>query len=118
MRNLALVESAPSCTTGRSPRCSDHCVVGKKDQAQRHHAQGQLHAGDDHNDPVADNVRGTLDAHIVLDRAIAGQGRYPAVNLLTSISRLAQSVWTAEQRTLVMRLCAPVARYEDTRDSA
>jgi flagellum-specific ATP synthase len=33
--------------------------------------------GDDHNDPVADNIRGTLDGHIVLDRAIADQGRYP-----------------------------------------
>ena len=46
--------------------------------------------GDDHNDPVADNIRGTLDGHIVLDRAIADQGRFPAVNVLTSISRLAQ----------------------------
>ena len=33
--------------------------------------------GDDHNDPVADNIRGTLDGHIVLDRAIADQGRFP-----------------------------------------
>ena len=44
--------------------------------------------GDDHNDPVADSIRGTLDGHIVLDRAIAEQGRYPAVNVLTSVSRL------------------------------
>src|SRR3712207_8474414 len=35
--------------------------------------------GDDHNDPVADNIRGTLDGHIVLDRAIADQGRYPEI---------------------------------------
>ena len=47
--------------------------------------------GDDHNDPVADNIRGTLDGHIVLERAIADQGRFPAVNVLTSISRLAKS---------------------------
>ena len=60
--------------------------------------------GDDHNDPVADNIRGTLDGHIVLDRAIADQGRFPAVNILTSISRLAQHVWTKEQHTLVMKL--------------
>ena len=50
--------------------------------------------GDDHNDPVADNIRGTLDGHIVLDRAIADQGRYPAVNVLSSISRLAHHVWS------------------------
>lgn len=72
--------------------------------------------GDDHNDPVADAVRGTLDGHIVLDRAIGEQGRYPAVNLLTSLSRLAQRVWTAEQAKAVQELKRLVARFEDTRD--
>jgi flagellum-specific ATP synthase len=72
--------------------------------------------GDDHNDPVADNIRGTLDGHIVLDRAIADQGRYPAVNVLTSVSRLAHHVWTKEQRALVMKLRAMVARFESSRD--
>jgi flagellum-specific ATP synthase len=62
--------------------------------------------GDDSNDPVADSIRGTLDGHIVLERSIADQGRYPAVNLLTSISRLTQNVWTLEQQTLVKRLRA------------
>jgi flagellum-specific ATP synthase len=72
--------------------------------------------GDDHNDPVADNIRGTLDGHIVLDRTIADQGRYPAVNVLTSISRLANIVWTADQRKLITTLRAMIAHYEDTRD--
>ncbi|AMJ62651.1 flagellar protein export ATPase FliI [Bosea sp. PAMC 26642] len=72
--------------------------------------------GDDHNDPVADAIRGTLDGHLVLDRAIADQGRYPAVNVLGSVSRLAHHVWTPEQRGLAMRMKGLVARYEDTRD--
>ena len=72
--------------------------------------------GDDHNDPVADNIRGTLDGHIVLDRAIADQGRYPAVNVLASISRLAAPRWTPEQSALVTRLRSMVARYEETRE--
>ncbi|MCC7253294.1 flagellar protein export ATPase FliI [Hyphomicrobium sp.] len=72
--------------------------------------------GDDHNDPIADSIRGTLDGHIVLDRKIADQGRYPAVNVLTSVSRLANTVWSAEQRKLVMMLRAMISHFEDTRD--
>jgi len=72
--------------------------------------------GDDHNDPIADSVRGILDGHIVLDRSIGEQGRYPAVNPLASISRLAPRAWSEEQRALVMKLRAMIARFEDTRD--
>jgi flagellum-specific ATP synthase len=71
---------------------------------------------DDHNDPVADNIRGTLDGHIVLDRAIGDQGRYPAVNILSSVSRLANNVWSPEQRNVVLKLRSMVAQFEDTRD--
>ncbi|MFG1417295.1 flagellar protein export ATPase FliI [Xanthobacter sp. V0B-10] len=72
--------------------------------------------GDDHNDPVADAIRGTLDGHIVLDRAIADQGRFPAINVLRSISRLSGLVWNEGEQELVRRLRAMIARFEDTRD--
>jgi flagellum-specific ATP synthase len=72
--------------------------------------------GDDHNDPVADAIRGTLDGHIVLDRSIADQGRYPPVNVMSSVSRLARMAWTPEQAKLVLKLRAMIARFEDTRD--
>lgn len=72
--------------------------------------------GDDHNDPVADAIRGTLDGHIVLDRGIADQGRYPAVNVLSSVSRLAEHAWSADERALVLKLRAMISRFEDTRD--
>ncbi|MBX3579394.1 MAG: flagellar protein export ATPase FliI [Rhizobiaceae bacterium] len=72
--------------------------------------------GDDHNDPVADSVRGILDGHVVLDRSIAEQGRYPPVNPLASISRLAARAWSDDERALVGKLRAMIARFEDTRD--
>jgi len=72
--------------------------------------------GDDHNDPVADAIRGILDGHIVLDRTIAAQGRFPAVDIPASISRLAVHCWTAEQRQLVKSLREMIVRYEETRD--
>ncbi len=72
--------------------------------------------GDDHNDPVSDSIRGILDGHIVLDRSIADQGRYPAINLLTSVSRMANKAWAPNETSLIMKLKGMIARYEETRD--
>lgn len=72
--------------------------------------------GDNHNDPIADSTRGILDGHIVLDRSLADEGRYPPINPLTSISRLARKAWTGEQEKLVSRLKALIHRFEETGD--
>jgi len=69
--------------------------------------------GDDHNEPVADAVRGILDGHIVLDRAVAERGRYPAINVLRSVSRTMPACNTAEERRLYGRARQLIARYED-----
>jgi flagellum-specific ATP synthase len=72
--------------------------------------------GDNHNDPIADSTRGILDGHIVMDRSLADEGRYPPINPLSSISRLARKAWTPDQEKLVMRLKALIHRFEETRD--
>lgn len=69
--------------------------------------------GDDHNEPVADAVRSILDGHIVLDRAIAERNRYPAVNILRSISRTMPDCDTAEEYALVARARKLISSYED-----
>jgi flagellum-specific ATP synthase len=72
--------------------------------------------GDDHDEPVADAVRATLDGHIVLDRAIAERGRYPAVNVLRSISRTMPACNSEAETALVMRARALIAEYENMAD--
>ena len=69
--------------------------------------------GDDHNEPVADAVRGILDGHIVLERAIAERGRFPAINILKSVSRAMPGCNTEDEQRLVSRARAPMTVYED-----
>ena len=69
--------------------------------------------GDDHNEPVADAVRGILDGHVVLDRSIAERGRYPAVNVLRSVSRTMPDCNTDEQNAIVNRAKQLTATFED-----
>ena len=72
--------------------------------------------GDDHNEPIADAARSILDGHVVLDRRIATGGRFPAVDVLESISRVAPRVTTASQRDAVAVLRRILAAHRDARD--
>jgi flagellum-specific ATP synthase len=69
--------------------------------------------GDDHNEPVSDAVRGILDGHIVLERAIAERGRFPAINILKSVSRAMPGCNTDDEQSLVLRARRPLTVYED-----
>jgi flagellum-specific ATP synthase len=69
--------------------------------------------GDDHNEPIADAVRGILDGHIVLDRAIAERGRFPAVNVLKSVSRAMPQCNSESEQALVQAARGQLAIYED-----
>jgi flagellum-specific ATP synthase len=69
--------------------------------------------GDDHNEPISDAVRGILDGHIVLERAIAERGRFPAINVLKSVSRAMPGCNTPHEQQIVAQARAPMATYDD-----
>ncbi|MBN1905731.1 MAG: FliI/YscN family ATPase [Deltaproteobacteria bacterium] len=72
--------------------------------------------GDDMNEPIADAVRSIVDGHIVLDRSLASKGHYPAVNVLSSISRLMSDVVNRDHLALsykFRRILADYAKIED-----
>jgi flagellum-specific ATP synthase len=72
--------------------------------------------GGDHDEPVADAVRGILDGHVVLERAIAERGRYPAVNVLKSISRTLPHCHSEDENRLLIEARRALARYEEVGD--
>ncbi len=68
---------------------------------------------DDHNEPVADAVRSILDGHIVMERAIAERGRYPAINVLKSISRTMPRAADQAYLPVINRARQVMATYAD-----
>ena len=69
--------------------------------------------GDNHNEPIADAVRGILDGHIVMERAIAERGRYPAINILKSVSRTMPDCVPEDERPKLIEAKSHMATYAD-----
>ncbi len=69
--------------------------------------------GDDHNEPIADAVRGILDGHIVMERAIAERGRFPAINVLKSISRTLPGCQNPWEQGVVRKARQLLAAYSN-----
>ncbi|HFD87729.1 MAG TPA: FliI/YscN family ATPase, partial [Gammaproteobacteria bacterium] len=75
-----------------------------------------LAEGDDQNDPVVDSARAVLDGHIVLSRALAESGHYPAIDIEASVSRLMNTVASPEQRLAAQSFRATYTLYQQNRD--
>lgn len=95
------------------PRLLERAGPGTADQGTITGVFTVLVDGDDHNEPVADAVRGILDGHIVMERAIAERGRYPAINVLKSISRTMPRAADPQYLPTIMRAKQVMATYSD-----
>lgn len=72
--------------------------------------------GDDHNEPVTDAVRGILDGHVVMERRIAESGRYPAVNVLRSLSRTVPGCNSPDENMLVQEARGDLSTWDEMQD--
>jgi flagellum-specific ATP synthase len=72
--------------------------------------------GDDLHEPITDAVRGVLDGHIVLSRKLAQRGHWPAINVLSSLSRLYPDLTTPEQRSAAQVIRQILTAYADSED--
>ncbi|SDZ02763.1 type III secretion system ATPase, FliI/YscN [Proteiniborus ethanoligenes] len=72
--------------------------------------------GDDLNEPITDTVRGILDGHIVLDRKLANQNHYPAIDVLQSISRVMPNICSKEHISISNEIKDILATYRESED--
>jgi flagellum-specific ATP synthase len=72
--------------------------------------------GDDMNEPISDTVRGILDGHIVLSRALANRNHYPAIDVLASVSRVMPDIVSREHQDFSNQIKNMMATYRDVQD--
>lgn len=120
-REIGLAAGEPPTTRGFPP--STFALLPRLVERAGRTERGSITAfysvlveGDDENEPIADCVRGLLDGHVWLSRRIAERGHYPAIDVLRSISRLANELSTPDEkrsRQIIRELLAAYAENED-----
>jgi len=103
----------PPTTFGELSRLLERAGPGGADAGSITGLFSVLVEGDDHNEPISDAVRGIVDGHIVMEREIADRGRYPAINVLKSVSRSLPNALTDEQNAILKRAKQIITSYED-----
>jgi flagellum-specific ATP synthase len=124
-REIGLAAGEPPTTKGYTPTCFTELPkllerAGPGPVRPDGTAAGPITAiftvlvdGDDHNEPIADAVRGILDGHIVMERAIAERGRFPAINVLKSISRTMPGCHQPHERAIVTEARRALSAYSN-----
>ncbi|QED47542.1 flagellar protein export ATPase FliI [Cytobacillus dafuensis] len=120
-REVGLAIGEPPTTKGYTP--SVFALLPKLLERTGTNEQGSITAfytvlvdGDDMNEPIADTVRGILDGHFVLDRALANKGQYPAVNVLKSISRVMNNIVQPDHVNASEKLRETLSTYINSED--
>jgi flagellum-specific ATP synthase len=120
-REIGLAVGEPPATRGYTPsvfamlpRLLERAGAGERGAITALYTV--LVEGDDMNEPVADAVRGILDGHIVLSRALAHFNHYPAIDVLESVSRLTRDVCTTDEVAIAARAREQLALYRKNED--
>lgn len=121
MREVGLASGEPPTSRGYTPSVFAALprLLERSGCARRGSITGfytVLVEGDDLNEPVADAVRGLLDGHIVLSRALAERGHFPAIDVLRSVSRLADRLVDDEHAQAARRVRGVLATYQQAED--
>lgn len=119
-REIGLAAGEPPASKGYTPtvftelpRLLERAGPGRVGQGSITGLFTVLVEGDNHNEPVADAVRGILDGHIVMERQIAERGRYPAINVLKSVSRTMPRAIPEVRRPAITEAKRLMATYGD-----
>lgn len=103
----------PPTTFGELARLLERAGPGGQGKGSITGLFAVLVEGDDVNEPVSDAVRGIIDGHIVMEREIADRGRYPAINVLKSVSRSMPKALTDKQNAIIRKAKQIVSTYEN-----